>query len=146
MRAIAILTFCFLFGCTREPVPAPAADGDHADERTHNAHDPQMGGRLVEIGEHFAQVEFVLEPATGTLTAYVWDGHVHHNVKVGTKTIEVRIDGRNVTLEHVELGDKFVGRSDMLKGARRLKGSIPKLVVMGETFKGVAFDLAFDEE
>jgi hypothetical protein len=63
------------------PVPPPATppptssgipvSGTPAAEE--HSHDPQHGGRVVELGEHEGHLEIVHEATTGTLTAYVYD-------------------------------------------------------------------------
>jgi hypothetical protein len=55
-------------GSTAPAVPAPPAE-DHS-------HDPKHGGTVVELGDHEGHLELVHVPATGVLTAYVYDAEM----------------------------------------------------------------------
>lgn len=91
MRALS-LTALALVGATlvscgkEEPVPttksadAPAKPSGaipmpstKAAPAAAHSHDAQHGGTMVELGEHEGHLEIVLDAATGTLTAYVYD-------------------------------------------------------------------------
>ncbi|MHC4223288.1 MAG: hypothetical protein ACYSX0_05910 [Planctomycetota bacterium] len=126
---VALLAFTVLTACGRnEP---ESEDAEHAC-----AHAPIYGGQLIEIGEHFAQVELVHESATGKLTAYIWDGHVEHARPVAMKSISVTIGGEQVKLLPVSnplTGDEpgrssqFEGRSERLRDVEGFDGVLGKL-------------------
>ncbi len=130
-----------LLGCDSKPpeTPPPAK----------HAHQAPHGGTLVELGQEFAHVEFVVESATGKVTAYVLDGEVEKPIRLEQK--ELVLKGKNsVTLQAVgspltgeKPGDtsQFEGQSDSLKGATELDAALVRIVVKGREFADVPLRL-----
>ncbi len=125
----------------------------------HKHHAPHEG-TLVVLGEEFAHMEFVLDPGTGSLTAYILDGEAENSIRIGQESIEVVISnsvppeegtgdsGHALTLKAVSnvltgetAGDtsEFAARSDRLKGARKFTAVISVISVKGQTFKNIEF-------
>jgi hypothetical protein len=125
----ALLAVAVLSACGRN---APESEEtEHACD-----HAPLYGGQLIEIGEHFAQVELVHESATGRLTAYIWDGHVEHPRPIAMKSIRVIVGGEQVNLLPVSnplTGDEpgrssqFEGQSERLRDVERFDGALGKM-------------------
>ncbi len=125
-----------------------AAGGGHG-----HVHVAPHGGALVVLGDDFAHVEFVLEPATGTLTAYVLDGHADRSLRLATAGLELQLlasdegpvrlslAGRESALTGEVLGDtsEFVGRHAALVGAERFEGVLQSITVKGQPFNTVRF-------
>jgi len=119
----------------------------------HHAHKAPHGGCLVAVGDHFAHVEFVLDTATGKLTAYVLDGEAEKAVRVKQKEIKLKIEGlgeKNFDLElkavanvlsGETVGDtsQFEGTHEKLKGAKHFDSEIEKLEIKGQKTKDIEF-------
>jgi len=127
--------------------PAEDADGVHEHAAPH-------GGALVELGEEFAHVEIVLDPASGGLKAYVLDGEAENAVRVALPSLGLHITlpgsapatavlaAKANALSGEAVGDtsQFVGTLPALKGATAFSGQLRTLTVKGQTFTDVAFD------
>ena len=76
----------------------PEGKDDHEHDHGHHHHHAEKGphgGALVAIGQDDAHLELVLDAETGTLTAYVLDGHAEKAVAIKQKNLQLAI-----TLEH----------------------------------------------
>ncbi len=149
-----------LAACSGEERPAPAAAGDaHSHDHEAHAHAPRYGGVLVELGDHEAQVELALDGETGTLTAYLWDGHVEEAVRSDMKSLRISlITGRDpleidlwpVTdpLTGEKAGDtsRFEATVERLKGAIAFDGILGDVTLRGRQYRGKAFEYREDEE
>lgn len=147
--SILLLAFLFSTGCQSHqgesiagsPSPTLKAEGHH--------HDAPHQGTLVVLGEEFAHLEFLLDPTSGNLTAYVLDGEAENPVQLSGVTLELKIDGEhNLQLDPVadELtGDteanssKFEGASEHLKGKSEFRAVVTKLEVKGRAFDSIDF-------
>jgi hypothetical protein len=69
-------------------------DADHGHHHQHAEKGPH-GGALVAIGQDDAHLEVVLDPETGTLTAYVLDGAAEKPIAIKQKNLQLAL-----TLEH----------------------------------------------
>jgi len=159
MRYLASLLMVFAVGCgdaeksdSHDPERDAAAAGSHG-------HAPKMGGTLVDL-DHLVQVEFVLDPEAGRLTAHIWNGHVESAVKIaqGTIDVTVRLDGGRLVTVSLEAqaselsGDtvgnssRFSGVEGKLKGRERVEGMIEKLEARGQTWTKVEFRAGKDEK
>ncbi|MHC4819962.1 MAG: hypothetical protein ACYTF8_18125 [Planctomycetota bacterium] len=101
------------------PKPEPAA--------ARHQHQPQRGGRLVEIGAHVAQVEIVHDREAGTLAAYIMDGHASRAVLTG---------------ETVGDTSRFEIRAGLLERIRGFTGVLVELSVFDRVFRDVSFTYA----
>ena len=127
---------------------APASVGRHVHTALH-------GGTLVEIGDHAYNLELLLDPAAGRLTAWVLDAHAENFVRLRPPTIELTVtaggDQQALTLAAVAnsatgetVGDtsQFEAQAAWLKGATGLAGSIGALEIKGAKFERIAFRVA----
>ena len=121
---------------------AACGDGGTArDEAEHECvHDPVYGGKLIEIGEHFAQVELLHDPETGKLTAYLWDGHAEHARPVAMESIRVTVGDLVVKL--LPVSDPLTG--DQPGASSRFEGTSERLRDL-ESFEGVLGRMRFGE-
>lgn len=129
-------------------------DGEaHAEEGHHHA--APHGGALVALGDHFAHLEIVLDPAMGGLVAYVLDGEAEKALRIAQESLVLSVpsgQGDGSRLEAVlaaqanELtgetaGDssEFRGEVPALKGATAFEATLAKIEIKGETIEGVKF-------
>lgn len=127
---------------------------EHDDDDHGHVHVAPNGGTLVEIGDHFANVEFVLDAESGELTMYTLGAHAETAVRCPDASVVVEADMHGdaptvVTLAAQEsslsgetVGDssKFVGQHDELKGADHFHGLLKSVSLMDTTFTDVTFD------
>lgn len=119
-----------------------------------HAHHAPHGGTLVEVGEHQFNLEFVVDPVGGRLTAYVLDAHAENFIRVGSPSLEIHVvspaPARVLILNAVAnaatgetVGDtsQFEGSADWLKGVKSLSGTVARLEVRGANFVKVPVTL-----
>lgn len=167
----------FLTGCpgetpqAKKPATAPPTahhdgdDDDHDHEHGHHHHHADKGphgGALVAIGQDDAHLEFVLDAASGKLTAYVLDGEAEKSLPIKQANLQLAFSIRSseegkaekeelpesselIVLAAVEPADdgtatEFSGESEKLKGVEKFEGAVTAVHVAGkEPFKGVNF-------
>ena len=130
---------------------------EHGDEEGHgeegHVHVAPNGGVLVELGDHFANAEFLLDSETGTLTMYTLGGHAEKAERSpttevivmadvhGDEPVEVKLAAQASELSGMTVGDssKFVGQADGLKGHDHFHGVIKALNLKGTDFTDVKF-------
>ncbi len=78
MVGVAALAALFLGGCGKS---------DHGHGGGGHSHAAPHGGALVMLGDHFAQIELVVEKERGELSLYVLDGGAHNFVRIGSPEI-----------------------------------------------------------
>ncbi len=134
-------------------------DPDHGEEHSHEGHvhvapHADEGGILVELGDHFANAEFILDPEAGQLTMYTWGGHAEKSVRSPSQSVTVSIDMHGDEPLELELmaqasklsgetvGDSshFVAKDETLVGAHHFHGLIRSVNVLGTEFTDVKFD------
>ena len=110
------------------------------------------GGSVVALGAA-AHLEFVHDPATGLLTAYVLDKAGTAVMRIPAKSIAVEVTpagGKPVALslastangltgDTVGNSSQFGGANPALKGVTMFEGVVKDAMVAGESFKDVAF-------
>lgn len=124
--------------------PKSAAPAPHVHKAPHD-------GTLVEIGDHAYNLELVRDPAAGTLTAYVLDGHAENFVRITSLTIElVAMPGGQYTPltlqavanpstgETVGNTSQFAVQADWLKTAGGFSG-IFTIEIKGTKFEQVSY-------
>jgi hypothetical protein len=141
MRKLAWL-LVLAAGCDDAPAGAGRPSGAHGHSAPH-------GGALVELGDHVAQVEIVVNGKE--MTAYVLDGHASKPVRIGQlelvvhavprgagAPIKARLDAVGSPLSGEKPGDtsEFHGSFD---GPKAWDGLIESVKVKGLEFKNVKF-------
>jgi hypothetical protein len=121
-----------------------------------HAHKAPHGGTLIELGDHVAHLELVLDAKTGKLTAYVLDSGAEKGVRLKQKDIQIKINDINeedadvkLTLKavaNVLTGEKegdsseFTGQHEKLIGAKHFEGEIKKIKLKGEDLEDIDVD------
>ncbi len=136
-----------------------ASHGAEGEEEHHHAHEAQFGGTLVELGDHFANLEFACDAETGEVELYTWDAHVtgsqrstteaislsitphHHGEGDGVEPFTMVLAPRVSKTSGETVGDssKFTGQNDSLKGLDHFGVIVAEVTLKGETFKDVEF-------
>ncbi|MFO1448898.1 MAG: hypothetical protein U1F61_12140 [Opitutaceae bacterium] len=124
-------------------------DAGHHHGHVHTA---PHGGLLVEVGEHQFNLELVHDAATGSLTAFVLDGHAENFVRISQPALELTISqpapARTVVLnavanaatgEAVGNTSQFETRAEWLKSATALAGTVTRIEIRGTHFNQIAF-------
>ena len=133
---------------TSEVEPRESQHGGHA-------HTPLFGGQLVEIGDHYANIEFLFDADTGTVTVYTLDAHADYVQRVAHPYLDLLITPEGVEspilvqLHAVEdplsgetVGDasKFEGTAPELVGLTAFHAVISQLTIRGGEFENIAFE------
>jgi hypothetical protein len=157
-KVVVILALVAALACgAPEPTPptpsTPSATTPPAASAESHAHEAPHGGTLVELGEHFGFLEFVLDAAAGRLTVYVLDGGAEQAVRIAQPAMTVTFDapeavaGQTLTLaakanvltgETVGDTSEFVVTHPALKGQTTFSARVGEVVVKGQTFKDLA--------
>ena len=135
-----------------------AGSGAEASEEHHHAHSAKFGGTLVELGDHFANLEFTWNGETGEVELYTWDAHVEGSQRSATEAPSLAIEphghGEDVpepftvvlaprvsktSGETVGDSSKFTGQHDSLKGLDHFSVTVAEVTLKGQTFKDVEF-------
>ena len=117
------------------------------------------GGTLVKLGT-VGQLEFVLDPSSGLLTAYVLDAAGAAVTRIPAKTITIEVTPAGGTATTVTLastangltGDtvgnssQFGGVSPALKGATAFVATVKNATIGGQTFTDVTFGYPYNGE
>jgi hypothetical protein len=143
--AIFLSALAVFAGCTKAPT---ASDHPHL----HVDHPPH-GGTAVVLGDEDYHLELVLDPATGTLQAYVLDGEMEDFIRSDVPSIEIEANAggtpRTIVLSAVAnpatgetVGDTsfFEARAEWLKTAREFDGVLKSITIRGTTFTAVKFN------
>jgi hypothetical protein len=137
MMLVAVL---LLGGCAKKE-----AVGLHKDQ-------PPHGGTPVALGDNY-HIEFVLDAASGTLSAYILDDEMEEFVRTDMRSFEVtaKINGAEQALMFnavanpatgETVGDTalFVAPADWLKTTKTFDAVIKSVTLDGTTFSNVAFN------
>ena len=130
-------------------------------------HKPPHQGTLVELGEEFSHLEFVLDKEQGVLTAYALDGEAEHSIRLKQEKIQLSITippdpqkglaEKKVSLlmaavencltgESVGDTSEFQGQSNDLKQMSNFDAVILEVVIKGGDFKDVKFNYPVGNE
>lgn len=132
-------------GCGQNPKPeVPSSSGFIPH--------PSHGGVLVALGDDADHVEFLADPAQGSLSAFITDDDAENPVRLKASSFQVSVQGSGnpfkVTLKAVAspltgetVGDssQFLGYSSRLKGLAAFDGKILSFQEQGQVYKNVAF-------
>ena len=139
-------------GCAKQS-PAASAEQRPAPAIAKHEHHPPHGGTPVVLGHEIYHLEFVLDPAQGTLSAYVLDGEMENFIRVAAPSFELVATVGGVprklflsavpnmaTGESIGNTSLFETSADWLKTTKEFDAVITSLEVRGTTFTGVAFN------
>ena len=107
----------------------------------------------MELGEEENHVEFVLDPANGTLRAFVLDGEMENFVRIDAPSLEVTatVAGKieNLTLQPVannatgeKVGDTalFEAQAEWLKTTPTFDAVLKQITIHDKTYTNIAFN------
>lgn len=147
----ALLVALLVAGCGPGGQRAPESAGD-AQGHAH-AHTPPHGGAPVLLGDHAYHLEFVLDAATGDLSAYALDGHLENFIRLPAEGIDVvlKLPAGEETLRLLPVasaatgetvGDTahFQARSPALIGQTNFNAVVSRVDFRGRVFENVAFN------
>lgn len=152
--AIALVLCSGLLGCGGGD-PEEGGRPETPREPIAHLHRAPHGGTLVELGEEFAHIEFVLDPAAGRLTAYLLDGEAENAVRIAQPSMELsmRLEGaaEDLVLSLAAVASPLTGESagdtsqfeiqnDRLKGISRFSGWVKLITLKGKSFDDVGFN------
>ena len=135
-------TLAFSAGCGERE---RAASGGHRHESPH-------GGTAVELGNHEAHLDVVLDSVVGKLTAYVMDAHAENFIRIPMESFEIiaKLPAGETTLvlkaaANTASGEKagdtsqFEAQADALKGVVGFDAELKELTVRGKTYSKIPF-------
>lgn len=164
MRISVLLLSVLIAGCGSNDQLAQEIDEIHEDahseETDHgHVHVAPNGGMLVEIGDHFANIEIVLDSETGVLTLYSLGAHAEKPVRLVEETLSLDVtlgdsdesftlilDAMENPLSGETIGDtsEFRGQSDALIGVDHFHATLASIQTQGVVFQNIEF--AFPHE
>ncbi len=134
-----------LAGCGQEVHVHSQASGGHKHASPH-------GGVAVELGDHQFHLDFLHDPAAGTLTAWVMDAHAENFVRVALPALNVQVATDSQTnalallpVANLSTGEttnetsQFRAEAPWLKDLRRFNGLIDTVEIRGRKFSGIRF-------
>ena len=112
---------------------------DHDKKSAHAGHARKAphGGTLVEIGDHQFNLEFVLDAATGKISAYILDAHAENFVRSALPSFQAVAYA--ATGETVGDTSQFDATADWLKTTPTFTGEIDSINIRGAVFKDIVF-------
>ncbi len=125
----------------------------HSHAAGEHHHEPPHGGTPVALGDEAFHLELVNDAETGTLTAYVMDGHLENFIRIPNQKITIEITGaekiaplslqpvaNSATGETVGDTSQFSATADWLKTATNFDAVIPRFEIREQTFTNVTFN------
>ncbi|HTO05162.1 MAG TPA: hypothetical protein VL069_15740 [Opitutus sp.] len=145
---LSLVTIAVAFtGCAKKSSDETA----HAEHAHHHA--SPHGGTAVVLGDEVYQLEFVLDEPTGTMTAYVLDGHMEKFIRINVLSFEVvatvdaerrplifQATANEATGEIVGDTSQFTAQADWLKTTAVFDAQITELTIRGRSFSEVTFN------
>ncbi len=126
-------------------------DHDHKDEKKGgHAHEPSHGGKLIEVGDHEANIEVKLDDASGTLDVWTSGPHavkaaridammLNATLTIGDDSFEMSLGpvANEITDEKAGDTSHFQGQDDRLKGVKKFTIEVKNLKILGKTHESV---------
>jgi len=131
----------------------PGDGHDHGDGG--HSHAAPHGGLLIELGDHEANVELLLDAEAGTLTLYALGPHAEEPVRLAAEGIDLTVTlaegpvqltlapvARELTGETVGDTSEFSITDARLVGLSELAGTLPAIEVRGGSYSDLTFGAA----
>jgi hypothetical protein len=137
--------------------PVKNEDKNEDKEPGGHAHKPLYGGELIEIGEHFANLELVCNAKAGGIDIYVLDAHAENPLRPegqnqltvelqlptgGARQFEALAVASSLTGETSESSAHFKIQDPALQGLKTYEGRVLRLAVKGSEFKDISFKIS----
>lgn len=143
-----LFAFALLLGAA-----ACSKQQDHTTAHAHHhEHVAPHGGTAVILGNEAYHLELVRDPAAGTLTAYVLDGHMENFIRMEAASFEVaasvngathlllfRAVANSATGESVGNTSQFEAQADWLRSTAAFDGVVKRITIRGTTLADVSF-------
>jgi hypothetical protein len=126
---------------------------DHEHGAAGHRHESAHGGVAVELGEHQFYLDFLHDPVTGTLKAWVMDAHLENFVRIPAHALDLAISSGGMTNELTlvpvanpatgeVVGDtsQFEGQAEWLKHITNFSARVEEIEVRNARFHNVTFD------
>jgi len=146
-----LVSLLFTTGCSKKS--ADSAGSPDSEKPHKHEHKPPHGGTPVVLGKEIYHVEFVLEPETGKLQAFVFDGEMENFIRSSVPALEVVADvagkPQTLTLNAVPnsatgetVGDTalFETQASWLKVTKEFDAVLRSITIRGTTFTDVKFN------
>lgn len=143
----------FCLGLTLAAMLTLAACGKKPEAVSARQEGPPHGGTPVVIGDDEYHIEFVLDPATGTLSAYLFDEEMEEFVRSDMASFELTATvggtARTLVFKPVAnpatgetVGDTalFTAQADWLKTTKEFNAVIQSVTLDGTRFTGIDFN------
>lgn len=110
-----------------------------------HAHTAPNGGKLIEIGDHFANLELLYDPANGQVRLHVLDAHAENYARIAAPELSLERAGRPPTALQARASDlsgERVGDCSRFEGVledrpAQWEGRIALIEVRGARFEQV---------
>jgi hypothetical protein len=162
--AAAVAALLIAVGCGANADPARSGDAPPAAsssasktpksaEQGEHEHEAPHGGALIELGDEYAHLELVVDPARGTVTAYALDGEAEQPLRLAQGSLEISVkptEGKPFAIELKPVANELTGeragdtsqyaasQPGLVKLAR-FNGTVARVTVRGREFRDVAF-------
>lgn len=136
-------------GCGANKSATPAKEPAVAKHEHHAPH----GGTAVVLGDEVYHIEFVLEPGSGKMQAYILDGEMENFIRTDISSFEVvaSTGGEKRTLLFKAVADAATGEkvgdtalfeaeADWLSSIKMFDGVLTEITIRGSRFDGVKFN------
>jgi hypothetical protein len=144
----ALLVLFAASSCSKQDPAPTSADLDTSSE--HHTHQGPHNGTLVELGNHQFALEFVHDPAAGSLSIYVLDAPAENFIRLPDPSIELVLqrDGQPVTVQATAVANTATGETggdtshfevtaEWLKTAQALELAVPAITIRGMAFQDI---------
>lgn len=124
-----------------------------------HVHAAQFGGKVVELGDHFANLEVVHDGESGELRIFTMDGHNEKTVKSSTEAITVTVEAGDASFDlelpanvSASMGNEagasalFEITDERLVGVEEAHLSVASIEVRGKTWEDVEIHLGHDDD
>ncbi|MEZ5978704.1 MAG: hypothetical protein R3F34_10840 [Planctomycetota bacterium] len=136
-----------------------ADDHDHADHDHDHVHTAKFGGMLVVLAPEFANVELLLDEATGRVDLWALDAHAENTVKLTQPFVTLEVDGADgafelqldavpsaLSLETVGDTSHFAGTDARLAGLETFSGTLGHIRSRGRDFPSTPFTYELEHD
>jgi hypothetical protein len=153
MRLIPVMTATTLAGLLLAGCGKDAGATAQPQAASHHKGKPLHGGTPVVLGSDEYHLEFVLDPLSGRMEAYVMDGEFENFVRIEASSFEItaklsdadrslvfRAVANNATGEKAGDTAQFEAQADWLKGVTNFSAVLKDLNIRGSDYRQITFN------